>query len=65
MVEKAFGILSSRLRVFHEAMLMHPDKVKGIVLACVMLHNMLRAQRGASSQVEREFLGLLINPSQG
>ena len=30
----AFGILSSRFRMFHEAMLVNPDKVKDIVLAC-------------------------------
>ena len=26
---------------------MHPKRVKDIVLACVVLHNMLRAERGA------------------
>ena len=52
MVENAFGILSSRFRVFHEAMLVHPGKLKDIVLACVVLHHMLRAQRGAGGQDE-------------
>ena len=45
-LENAFGILSSRFRVFHEAILLHPDKVKHIVLAFVVMHNMLRAERG-------------------
>ena len=30
--------------------LAHPDKVKGIVLACVGLHNMLRAERGTGGR---------------
>ena len=31
-VENVFGILSCRFRVFHDAILLHPDKVKDIVL---------------------------------
>ena len=37
---------SSRYRVLHEGILVHPDKMKDIVLACVVLHNMFRAERG-------------------
>ena len=50
-MENAFGILSSR--VFHEAILVHPDKVKDIVLACKVLHTMLTAERGTGGR-ERE-----------
>ena len=53
-VENAFGSLSARFRMFHEAMLVHPDKVKDIVLAYVVLHNMLRAQRDAGGRAERD-----------
>ena len=45
-VENAFGILSSRFRVLSSIILVHPERVKIIVLACVVLHNMLRAERG-------------------
>ena len=29
---------------------MHPDEKKDIVLSCVVLHNMLRAKRGAGGR---------------
>ena len=45
-VENAFAILSSQFRVFHEEILVHPDKMKDIVLGCVKLHK-LRAERDA------------------
>ena len=50
----AFGILSSRLWVFHEVMFVHPDNVKDIAIVCVVLHNMFRSQWGAGGRVERE-----------
>ena len=45
----AFGfcLLSQRFRVLSNTMLVHPDRVRVIVLACVVLHNMLRRERGA------------------
>ena len=52
--ENVFGIPSSRFRVFYEAMFVHPDKVKDIVVAYLVLHNMLRAERGAGGRVERD-----------
>ena len=39
--------------MFHEAMLVHPDKVKDIVLVCVV-QRMLRAQKGAGGRAERD-----------
>ena len=50
------SILSSRFRVFHEAIVVHPDRVKDIVLCCVVLHNMLRSNRGAGGR-ERDLGG--------
>jgi hypothetical protein len=41
-VENAFGILSSRFRIFHTAINLEPDKVETIVLVCCALHNFLR-----------------------
>lgn len=41
-VENVFGILSSVFRVFRKPMLLEPEKVEIIVLACVHLHNFLR-----------------------
>ena len=33
---------------------MHPNRVRVIVLACVVLHNMLRAERGVGSAGDLE-----------
>lgn len=46
-VENAFGILASRFRIFHQPILLKATRVKDIVMACAVLHNMLRAERGA------------------
>ena len=54
MVENAFGILSSLFIVFHEAILVHGKGVKDIVLACVVLPKMLRAQRGVGGWAKRD-----------
>ena len=43
-VENAFGILSQRFRVLSNTILVHPDRARVIVLACVVLHNMLRRE---------------------
>ena len=53
-VKNAFKILSSRFRVPSNTILMHPKRVKVIVLACVVLHNMLRAERGAGGARDLE-----------
>ena len=42
-VENAFGILSSKFRIFRGSINLSPDKVEKIVLCCVVLHNMLRS----------------------
>ena len=53
-VENAFGIMSLRFRVLSVTMRVHPKIVKA-VLACVVLHNMLRADRGAGgARTERD-----------
>ena len=41
-VENAFGILSSRFRVFMTPIALCPEKVEEIVKACCNLHNYLR-----------------------
>lgn len=41
-VENAFGILASIFRVFRKPMLLQPDKVTIISMACLLLHNFLR-----------------------
>jgi hypothetical protein len=41
-VKNAFGILSSRFRIFHTAINLKPYKVDSIVFACCALHNFLR-----------------------
>ena len=43
-VENAFGILSSRFRVFHSVISLEPDKVEKIVHASCALHNLLRSR---------------------
>ena len=53
-VENAFGILSQRFRVLSNTILVHPDRVRVIVLACVVLHNMLRRERGAGGASDLE-----------
>lgn len=41
-VESAFGILTSRFRVFSTPILLDPTKAEKVVLPCIVLHNMLR-----------------------
>lgn len=43
-VENAFGILASRFQVLAKPMLIEPRHVKKVVLACCILHNLLRSQ---------------------
>lgn len=44
-VENGFGILANRWRVFLTTIMLNPDKVQKMALACVCLHNYLRKVR--------------------
>lgn len=46
-VENAFGILSSRFRIFHTEINLKPEKIDFIVLAACALHNFLRKEAKA------------------
>ena len=46
MVENAFGILANHWRVFTTKIHLQPETVDKIVLACTVLHNVLRDQCG-------------------
>lgn len=41
LVENAFGILSSRFRIYHTQINIEPDKIENIVMATIALHNFL------------------------
>ena len=43
-VEKAFGILVSRFRVMLITIELPPETIRGEVITCVVLHNILRSQ---------------------
>ena len=43
-VENAFGILVSRFRVMMTTIELPPETVRGVVMTCVVLHNILRRQ---------------------
>jgi len=49
-VENAFGILSSRFRVFGKAIALAPDKVQIIVMAACCLHNFLMRNAISAAQ---------------
>lgn len=55
-VENAFGHLANRFRVFMTPILLQPEKVELIVLACCALHNFLRTRRPGSvaQRLDRE-----------
>lgn len=43
-VDCAFGMMTKKFRVLELAMLVHPDITKNIVLACCVLHNVIRVK---------------------
>lgn len=45
-VENAFGLLASKFRIFHTTITLGPEKIDHIVMACVVLHNLLRRTCG-------------------
>ena len=45
-VERTFGILANKWRVFHTAIALEPDFVELIVLAACVLHNFVRVRDG-------------------
>jgi len=49
-VENAFGILSSRFRIFGKAIPLAPEKVQTIVIAACCLHNFLFRNKSAAAQ---------------
>ena len=49
-VENSFGILVQRFRVLLTTMEQRPKVVRGIVLTCVVLHNMLRSHQGGADR---------------
>jgi hypothetical protein len=55
-VENAFGILANRFRVILSTIHMEPERVTGLVMACVCLHNLMRIRHpGALHEpVDRE-----------
>ena len=67
-VEDAFGILSTRFRIFRKEIEMRPEGAQKVVLRAVVLHNMLRIKCGAlhppppPNSIDHEDLGYLITP---
>lgn len=48
-VENVFGIMASVFRVFRKPMVLEPDKVSNVTLACVLLHNFMRRSPSSAS----------------
>lgn len=48
-VENVFGIMASVFRVFRKPMLLEPEKVTNVTLACVLLHNFMRRRPASAS----------------
>ena len=55
-VENAFGILAQRFQVFLSTMQHSPDNIKLIVVACMLLHNLMRTRYPGlqNQQLDRE-----------
>lgn len=50
-VENAFGILSSRFRIYHSAINMKVEHIDSVVMATCILHNFLRERSGETYSV--------------
>ena len=50
MVGNAFGILMSRIRIFQSPLQQEPPVVNRVVLACLVLHNLLRIRYPTAPQ---------------
>lgn len=48
-VENAFGILSSKFRIFRKPIFLEPNKASLVTMSCVLLHNFLRRSKTSSS----------------
>lgn len=57
-VECAFGMMAKKFRVFELAMLVHPDVSKKVVLACCVLHNIIRVKEGHLHEVYDEIINI-------
>ena len=49
-VKCAFGILSNKWRILHTALNVSKEFSKGIVKACVLLHNLVQSKDGYRSE---------------
>lgn len=49
-VENVFGLAANRFRVLRKPMLLHPDRVKAVVLAICTLHNYLMQGKGSAKR---------------
>ena len=55
--ENAFGILMSRFRIFQSLMQQKPPVVTRLVMACLVLHNLLRIRYPTGQQADFEGVG--------
>uniref|UniRef100_A0A8B9HK57 DDE Tnp4 domain-containing protein n=1 Tax=Astyanax mexicanus TaxID=7994 RepID=A0A8B9HK57_ASTMX len=63
-VENAFGILANRFQVLLTTMSHHPENVRLIVKACILLHNVMRMQPGDGKK-QRNLIKQWINSPAG
>lgn len=59
-IEDAFGILSSRFRIFHSVQQSTPGTTKDIVIACCIIHNLLIDQN-IHQHVGPRYTGIPVN----
>lgn len=55
-IENAFGILSSRWRIFTRSITLHPESVDSIIVAAVCLHNFLKIRDEAEQPPRRLYV---------